>query len=465
MKTYIYLLLSALLLCAAFSCKKDPQGGDQENPSSQPGYPPATQVYSIKLSKTYAIVYSADYQLTATVDPADVPVVWSSSDEAVATVDSDGWVHTHSAGSVIITARAGDKNAICQLVVCFNLSREGTANCYVVPKSGMYYFKAAKGNSNEGMSGVSKAEVLWESFGTATSPQNGDVIQMVAYSDYETVPNNCICFMIPSPLKEGNAVIAAKDSGGNILWSWHIWVCKDFDPAASAQDYRNYYGTTTYGTVMDRNLGALSATPGEVSSLGLFYQWGRKDPFPGFSSFSQNESAKTTISWPSPVAAGSGGTGTIDYAVQHPTTFLAADMDWYYTTSSIKENTRWQASKGLYDPCPPGWQVPAGGDDGIWIKASGVRFFDHAFDFAKNGMDLSDKFHTTGACWYPAAGYKSSYGVMYNVGQYGYYWTATPVSSDSYRVYYLSLQGENGKVTFNEGFTSRAAALSVRCVK
>ena len=69
MKTYIYLLFSALLLCAAFSCKKDPQGGDQENPSSQPGYPPATQVYSIKLSKTYAIVYSADYQLTAIIGP------------------------------------------------------------------------------------------------------------------------------------------------------------------------------------------------------------------------------------------------------------------------------------------------------------------------------------------------------------------------------------------------------------
>ncbi len=30
---------------------------------------------------------------------------------------------------------------------------------------------------------------------------------------------------------------------------------------------------------MDRNLGALNNTPGDVANRGLFYQWGRKDPF------------------------------------------------------------------------------------------------------------------------------------------------------------------------------------------
>lgn len=457
-KQYFFLSLSAFVL---FSCGKDPE---DEGPDVPPVDPPEVVVNSITLNKTYAMVYSADYQLTATVDPAGVPVVWSSSDESVATVEADGWVHVHSAGNVNITASAGGKSATCQLVINFNLSREGTANCYVVPKSGLYYFKAAKGNSNTGMSGVSKAEVLWESFGTGTAPATGSVIQLVAYADYETVPNNCICFMIPDPIKEGNAVIAAKDANGNILWSWHIWVCKDYDPAASAQDYRNYYKTATYGTMMDRNLGALSATSGAVSSLGLLYQWGRKDPFPGFSSISSNESARTSISWPSPVVADA-GTGTIAYAVQHPTTFLTNDQDWFYTTSSTRDNTRWQAAKTLYDPCPPGWKVPAGGDEGIWIKASGVRFFDHSFDAAKKGMDLSDKFHTEGADWYPAAGYKSAQALLYNVGKFGYYWSSTPVSSDSYRVYYLSLQGEYAKVTLNEGSISRAAALSVRCCK
>ena len=32
---------------------------------------------------------------------------------------------------------------------------------------------------------------------------------------------------------------------------------------------------------MDRNLGALSATPNDAKALGLFYQWGRKDPSMG----------------------------------------------------------------------------------------------------------------------------------------------------------------------------------------
>ncbi|MCC8062106.1 MAG: hypothetical protein LIO68_02535, partial [Rikenellaceae bacterium] len=42
---------------------------------------------------------------------------------------------------------------------------------------------------------------------------------------------------------------------------------------------------------MDRNLGAMSASPG-VASYGLLYQWGRKDPFVG-SRDGSNENGKT----------------------------------------------------------------------------------------------------------------------------------------------------------------------------
>jgi len=40
---------------------------------------------------------------------------------------------------------------------------------------------------------------------------------------------------------------------------------------------------------MDRNLGAATVTTNTVSTLGLLYQWGRKDPFPGSSSTSDEE--------------------------------------------------------------------------------------------------------------------------------------------------------------------------------
>ena len=164
------------------------------------------------------------------------------------------------------------------------------------------------------------------------------------------------------PFKEGNAVIAAKDADGNILWSWHIWLTDQ----PQAQVYNN-----DAGTMMDRNLGATSATPSDVGALGLLYQWGRKDPFLGSSSISSNTIAKSTITWPSAVSSDSSN-GTIEYATAHPTTFITynwSNYDWYYTGSSSTDDTRWTTSssdKSIYDPCPAGWRVP---DKGIWSKA------------------------------------------------------------------------------------------------
>lgn len=75
------------------------------------------------------------------------------------------------------------------------------------------------------------------------------------------------------------------------------------------------------GTMMDRNLGATSAIPGDVGALGLLYQWGRKDPFLGSSSIRRNKEALSTISWPLPVVSTS-NTGTIEYSITHPTTYI-----------------------------------------------------------------------------------------------------------------------------------------------
>ena len=343
-----------------------------------------------------------------------------------------------------------------------------TANCYIISKAGTYSFPTVKGNSSTSVGRVATAEVLWESFGTSTAPSKGDIIQSVSYAAGSGSSAGIITFSTPSTLRNGNAVIAAKDASGNILWSWHIWVCKDYDPAATAQTYYN-----NAGVMMDRNLGATSATPGSVGALGLLYQWGRKDPFLGSSSISSSTKAASTRSWPSPVSSSSSN-GTIAYATAHPTTFIAYNLsnssnpsnyDWYYTGSSFTDNTRWQSSKTIYDPCPPGWRVPDGGPNGVWSKAVGSSSsFTRTYDSTNKGMNFSGKFGSAGTIWYPAAGYLyGGGGSLHNVGYSGYWWSCTPYDYYAYRAYCLSLY-RDGDID-PSGRISRADGLSVRCLQ
>ena len=60
-----------------------------------------------------------------------------------------------------------------------DLSANGTANSYIVSKSGTYKFSTVKGNSSESVGVVSSAEVLWETFGTDVTPKVGDLVKNV----------------------------------------------------------------------------------------------------------------------------------------------------------------------------------------------------------------------------------------------------------------------------------------------
>ena len=326
-----------------------------------------------------------------------------------------------------------------------NLSSYATANCYIVSEGGIYKFKALKGNSDLSVGNMALAELLWESFGTVETPSIGDLIEEIYYNDV------CIAFKTADTFKEGNAVIAAKDANGKILWSWHIWLTDQ----PQAQVYNN-----DAGTMMDRNLGATSATPGYVDALGLLYQWGRKDPFLGSSSIRDAVEAKSTITWPSTVSSDSSN-GTIEYANAHPTTFITYNSkndDWYYTGDSSTDNTRWTTSetaKSIYDPCPAGWRVPDGGSNGIWSKAG---FDDTTYDSTNEGMSFSISSPST--TWYPASGYLVfSYGYLCGVGGGGVYWSASP-SSSAYSMFFY----DYGDVSPSDD-DRRANGLSVRCLQ
>lgn len=333
-----------------------------------------------------------------------------------------------------------------------DLSKNGTANSYIVSAAGSYKFTTVKGNSSESVGAVSSAEVLWETFGTDVTPNVGDLVKNVKYAD------GAISFDTPSAFKEGNAVIAAKDASGKILWSWHIWLTDQ----PQGQVYYN-----NAGTMMDRNLGATSATPGDVGALGLLYQWGRKDPFLGSSSISGAIEAKSTVTWPSAVSSDSSN-GTIAYATANPTTFITgnvSDYDWHYTGSSSTDNTRWttsESSKSIYDPCPAGWRVPDGGGNGVWSTAPGSSSsYYGTYDSTNEGMNFSSKFGSDQTIWYPASGYRyCSVGGLDFVGNSGRYWSASPINSGAYRLDFYS----GGGVDPSSG-SYRANGSSVRCLQ
>ena len=327
-----------------------------------------------------------------------------------------------------------------------DLSLAASANCYIISEAGLYKFKTVKGNSTTSVGSVASASILWETFGTDTAPEPSDLISEICCKE------GYIAFQTADTFKEGNAVIAAKDASGNILWSWHIW----FTDQPQSHVYNN-----NAGTMMDRNLGATSATPGDVGALGLLYQWGRKDPFLGSSSIDGFSLAKSTITWPSPVKSES-STGTIEYATAHPTTFITynwENSDWYYTGDSSTDNTRWttsESSKSIYDPCPSGWRVPDGGSNGIWSKAG---FDTTTYDSTNKGMSFSISSPST--TWYPASGYRSKDdGGLFVVGSIGYYWSASPYS---YYAYYLIFYGNGEVIPSND--SNRANGFSVRCLQ
>ena len=86
------------------------------NYSATPATKPATAIYLNKSAITLTV--GGEETLTATVTPSDSTdtVVWSSSKEDVATV-TNGKVKAISAGTAVITAKAGDKSATCTVTV------------------------------------------------------------------------------------------------------------------------------------------------------------------------------------------------------------------------------------------------------------------------------------------------------------------------------------------------------------
>ena len=265
----------------------------------------------------------------------------------------------------------------------------GPANCYVISAPGAYKLPVVKGNNDEMSAGnVFGAQLLWETYNNAETVTANSVIAAVDFDG----PTNYIYFETPATLKPGNALIAAKDSEGNIIWSWHIWI-----PSTTNSTVKD--GDVSKDTFMDRNLGALTVTVAEETvvspqAFGMLYQWGRKDPFVGAGAF--NSSTKATV-------AGSANITTEDTSFNiadsyaNPNTFAKFDSwltgveDWNPTGKSIN------------DPCPPGYRVPDyDSSDLLWSSSvTGSALFDASSTYG---------WWKIGSLVFPLCGYSESGG-------------------------------------------------------
>ena len=262
-------------------------------------------------------------------------------------------------GSVTLTGKVhGGSTASATLfvgVVDTEDLSDKPANCYLINKKETNYLINAmyKGDVTEQV--PSSVDVIWQS--------QSNLIQYLELKDGKASFYVAADSDDGDKIKEGNAVIGAYDAGGTLIWSWHVWAA-DYDPEAEggAVDFNGY-------SMMTRNLGALAADNSSVenilASYGLYYQWGRKDPFIGPSSYNAANGASASMynGGGSRVylrtAASSAETGTVAYAVQHPLTFITgvsgSENDWLWSAHS---DDLWSASKkSAYDPCPYGWRV------------------------------------------------------------------------------------------------------------
>lgn len=350
------------------------------------------------------------------------------------------------------------------------------ANCFIATKPATrYLFDAYTGGTSTPLATAS-VEVLWQSR-----------IDLIKYLDLR---DGKASFYLEEAVDDddeplgtvyaGNALIAARDAAGDIIWSWHIWVTNN-DPTANTI-------TLNGKTLMNINLGAECNSEGEkdadkiLGSYGMFYQWGNKNPLVGpFSwNFSGNEDGamydideeRIDLGYTASTAT----TGNSAWSTANPATIVTGsadnDYDWLYDSH---DDTLWSTThKTENDPCPAGWRVP---DSSVYATLT-IAAADDALPWQEAqqmyGWHLEDM--ATGTEHFFAAAGRRNYldgrldivntNPTRPIPWSGYYWTATTVDSKAVAMYFdLNSTTRTWNGFDNNHALQRANALPLRCVK
>lgn len=299
-----------------------------------------------------------------------------------------------------------------------DLSERGTANSYMIHNAGLYSFDASViGIGNEGIipdAGYhtadaaivpSDAKLVW------SEPEN-----IVGNLKYDSATKR-ISFYTNGT--EGNAVIAATDAEGTILWGWHIWMTD----MPVEQRYVNGKGEFY---VLDRNLGATRADKGNgdqwKESVGVYYQWGRKDPFRNGYYTKENSAI------------------SIEKSIVNPAVF-SVWSPWM----TPENHGLWDSSmKTIYDPCPVGYVINS---DSVWesFKNQTVTNIGNGWELAYDGANKT---------WIPAAAWIDTGGTLITRDYEVYMWSGKHDKNLHINNSSLGIGGWQ----LNNGFT-------VRCMK
>ncbi len=178
-----------------------------------------------------------------------------------------------------------------------------------------------------------------------------------------------ICFHATG--KKGNLTVYADDGDGRVLWSWHLWFTDM--PAEKCHTV----GHNSQYILMDRNLGATSADPDDgIATYGLYYQWGRKDPFSytdfrGGLTTNPNQTIETGIRRPYRPLSNN------DY---YAPDWVGTYNDYLWGNPEFRVTNRLEdLTKTIYDPCPVGYMVPPAQVFGFMSQKEFVSFVENGF--------------------------------------------------------------------------------------
>ena len=369
----------------------------------------------------------------------------------------------------------------------------GRANCYIISNGGMYKFacdRPLQSNSSFTLSGIKAADWLW-----ATGEQSATSFTEADVPVYSVSMSGSNIFFRVKPNAKGNVIIAATNESGEIVWTWHLWLLPQREVFTTTHRVRG-----TGWDLAGCNLGATSNNVKDVNSYGFYYQWGRKDPFPGAGIIGSTTAAKEAthfvthtqkyvfntksgLTFKSGIRNSAMGSDDLAFITKNPTTFVhyhsekvsgsatgAGKNTWAYNLSLTDFKALWGAAtnkKTVYDPCPAGYVVVTKSD--AWYNTT-TKYSDFTKDAADVNGYLFAAVHANsiGSSYYPATGYRNS-GQLTNVGFAGYYWACNFNDTNNINCpYALSLEppkatDELPKATSVQGQPQRG--YPIRCQK